>query len=84
VRTTLFDPFVSEGKENGTGLGLTVVHKIVQDHGGEVVVERTSEEGTTFRLVLPRPAPTAAANEQGSGEDSVPAAQAGVNSTKPS
>ncbi|HJT71067.1 MAG TPA: ATP-binding protein [Terriglobales bacterium] len=84
VRTTLFDPFVSEGKENGTGLGLTVVHKILQDHGGEVTVEQTSSEGTTFRLVLPRPAPTAAANEQGSGEDSVPAAQAGVNSTKPS
>jgi signal transduction histidine kinase len=84
VRTTLFDPFVSEGKENGTGLGLTVVHKILQDHGGEVTVEQTSSEGTTFRLLLPRPAPTAAANEQGSGEDSVPAAQAGVNSTKPS
>ena len=30
VRTTLFEPFVSHGKENGTGLGLTVVQKIVQ------------------------------------------------------
>ena len=83
VRTTLFDPFVSQGKENGTGLGLTVVQKIVQDHGGEVVVEKTSPEGTTFRVVVPRPAPTAAASEPGTGEESIPAAQAGVNSTKP-
>jgi signal transduction histidine kinase len=30
-----------------------VVQKIVQDHGGDVVVEKTSAEGTTFRLLLP-------------------------------
>lgn len=56
IRNTLFEPFVSLGKENGTGLGLTVVQKIVQDHGGEVAVERTSVEGTAFRITLPRPA----------------------------
>ena len=80
IRGTLFEPFVSQGKENGTGLGLTVVQKIIQDHGGEVAVERTSPEGTVFRITLPRPAPTAAAGEQGISEDSVPAAS--VNSTK--
>jgi signal transduction histidine kinase len=53
IRDRLFEPFVSEGKENGTGLGLTVVQKIVQDHGGDVVVERTSREGTVFRLQMP-------------------------------
>lgn len=53
IRDRLFEPFVSYGKENGTGLGLTVVHKIVQDHGGDVVVEGTSEAGTIFRIVLP-------------------------------
>ena len=42
VRDKLFDPFVSHGKENGTGMGLTVVQKILQDHGGEVAVEQTS------------------------------------------
>jgi len=83
VRGNLFDPFVSQGKENGTGLGLTVVQKIVQDHGGEVTVERTSTEGTVFRLALPRPANTLAASAQ-AGQHSAPAAQAGVNSTKPS
>jgi signal transduction histidine kinase len=80
IRGTLFEPFVSQGKENGTGLGLTVVQKIIQDHGGEVAVERTSPEGTVFRITLPRPAPTAAVSDQGAGEDSVPAASA--NSTK--
>jgi len=55
IRNTLFEPFISLGKENGTGLGLTVVQKIVQDHGGEVVIERTSPEGTIFRINLPYP-----------------------------
>jgi signal transduction histidine kinase len=53
IRNRLFEPFVSYGKENGTGLGLTVVHKIVQDHGGDVAVQQTSENGTIFRIVLP-------------------------------
>jgi signal transduction histidine kinase len=53
IRGKLFEPFVSLGKENGTGLGLTVVQKIVQDHGGDIVVENTSEVGTVFRLTLP-------------------------------
>jgi signal transduction histidine kinase len=53
IRGQLFEPFISHGKENGTGLGLTVVQKIVQDHGGDVTVEKTSAEGTVFRLLLP-------------------------------
>ena len=53
IRGKLFEPFISYGKENGTGLGLTVVQKIVQDHGGDVIVEKTSEEGTVFRITLP-------------------------------
>jgi len=53
VRERLFQPFVSYGKENGTGLGLTVTQKIVQDHGGEVVVETTSTGHTVFKVVLP-------------------------------
>jgi signal transduction histidine kinase len=53
VRGHLFEPFVSHGKENGTGMGLTVVQKILQDHGGDVVVEQTSASGTTFRVSIP-------------------------------
>jgi len=39
-------------KENGTGLGLTVVQKIVEDHGGEVLVERSAESRTIFRITF--------------------------------
>jgi signal transduction histidine kinase len=53
IRDQMFEPFISYGKENGTGLGLTVVQKIMQDHGGDVAVEQTSAEGTVFRLLLP-------------------------------
>lgn len=53
IRDKLFHPFVSFGKQNGTGLGLTVVQKIVQDHGGQVVQERTADARTVFRITLP-------------------------------
>lgn len=53
VRETLFDPFVSYGKPNGTGLGLAIVSKIVQDHSGSVVIEKTSDQGTTVLVRLP-------------------------------
>jgi signal transduction histidine kinase len=53
VRDRLFEPFVSHGKENGTGMGLTVVQKILQDHGGDVAVEQTSASGTTFCINIP-------------------------------
>ena len=54
IRENLFQPFVSFGKEKGTGLGLTVVQKIMQDHEGEVCVERTDSSGSTFKLLFPQ------------------------------
>jgi signal transduction histidine kinase len=53
IRAQLFEPFVSSGKQYGTGLGLTVVQKIVEDHGGGVQVESTSAQGTVFVMLLP-------------------------------
>jgi signal transduction histidine kinase len=66
IRDRLFHPFVSYGKENGTGLGLAVVHKIVQDHGGEISVERISGR-TVFKIVLPGRASDGAHGRDGSG-----------------
>jgi signal transduction histidine kinase len=82
VRDTLFDPFVSQGKENGTGLGLTVVQKIVQDHGGEIRVERTSSQGTVFRIELPHPAAGVRTGDLSGGREITSAENAGVNSSK--
>jgi two-component system NtrC family sensor kinase len=53
----IFDPFYSTKHESeereGTGLGLTIVHQIVQEHGGYVEVESTVGRGTTFFVNLP-------------------------------
>jgi signal transduction histidine kinase len=58
IRHRLFEPFVSYGKENGSGMGLAVAQKIIQDHAGEISVERTSEAGTVFRLSIPLALPS--------------------------
>ncbi len=52
-RETLFSPFVSTKKSRGTGLGLPVSQKIVQEHGGRILVESTPGQGTRLTLELP-------------------------------
>jgi len=52
----VFDPFFMT-KANGTGLGLSVVHSIVEDHHGQIQVRSASGEGTTFEMVFPLAAP---------------------------
>jgi signal transduction histidine kinase len=69
IRDRLFHPFVSHGKENGTGLGLAVVQKIVQDHSGEIVVERTAQGKTVFRIVLPGRAKESFRNSANKGSE---------------
>ncbi|MBI1948387.1 MAG: GAF domain-containing protein [Deltaproteobacteria bacterium] len=49
----LFEQFATHGKKEGTGLGLALVKKIVDDHRGEVRVESKRGEGVTFRLRVP-------------------------------
>jgi len=48
----VFDPFFTTNK-NGTGLGLSVVHQIVERHSGFIHVESQVNVGTTFTIVLP-------------------------------
>jgi signal transduction histidine kinase len=54
IRYSLFEPFVSEGKQKGTGLGLTLAHCIAVEHGGEVVLLSTRPDETIFQMRIAR------------------------------
>ena len=70
---TVFDPLISTKGGKGTGLGLAVTRKIVEEHGGTIHVRSQVGEGTVFQIELPMPAtaprepaePGAAAPEEG-------------------
>lgn len=53
IKERLFEPFFTTKGKQGTGLGLALVKKIVDEHGGRVEMESQPGQGTTFRLLLP-------------------------------
>src|SRR3972149_1747048 len=53
VVESIFKPFYS-GKRGGIGLGLTIAHQIVENHGGKIRVKSTEGRGTVFLIILPK------------------------------
>jgi signal transduction histidine kinase len=54
IRESLFDPFVSQGKQKGTGLGLTLAWSVAREHGGEVRLVSSRAGKTVFQLMVAR------------------------------
>lgn len=52
LKEKIFDPFTSS-KDDGTGLGLMIVKRIVENHEGSISIYETSPNGTTFLIELP-------------------------------
>ncbi len=52
IRGSLFEPFVSDGKQSGTGLGLTLANAVAKEHGGAVTLIATRPGETVFQLSL--------------------------------
>ncbi|MCK4466823.1 MAG: ATP-binding protein, partial [Desulfobacterales bacterium] len=54
----IFDPYFTtrhkSSMHNGTGLGLFITHKNMQDHGGIIEVKSKVDEGATFTLTFPK------------------------------
>jgi signal transduction histidine kinase len=75
IRASLFEPFVSEGKQKGTGLGLTLAHCISLEHGGQVTLLSSRPGETIFQMRVAREFPALeqqAALEAGRHEQVVP------------
>jgi len=53
IRERLFEPFVSYGKREGTGLGTAIARSIIEAHGGSISYRTETGRGTIFTIVLP-------------------------------
>ncbi len=55
VKRKIFTTFFTTKGSSGTGLGLLLIRKVAQEHGGKVSVDSEEGSGTHFAIVLPRP-----------------------------
>ena len=53
ILSKLFEPFVTSKGEGHSGLGLSIVHSLVQGFGGHIFCESTVDKGTTFKIEFP-------------------------------
>jgi signal transduction histidine kinase len=57
IAAKIFEPFFSTKGSQGTGLGLAVARKLVQEHGGQLLLDSEVGKGSAFRIILPVRAP---------------------------
>ena len=72
IRTSLFQPFVSYGKQKGSGLGLTLAHCIAAEHGGYLMLVSSRPGETVFRMCIARGPASEVAFQQQSANPEVP------------
>lgn len=53
IKHLIFEPFATFGKEKGSGLGLAMARKAIEDHGGTITLETGPGTGTAFTITLP-------------------------------
>lgn len=64
LRERLFQPFAGSGRPDGAGLGLAIARELAQAHGGDLTLEQTGPDGSTFELRLPGAPPPAPARRR--------------------
>ncbi len=55
ARENLFVPFAGSARPGGTGLGLAIARELMRAHGGDLLLESSTAEGTRFKLTFPPP-----------------------------
>lgn len=53
LKEKIFEPFFTQGKKEGAGLGLSITKKVVEAHNGKIEVQSALGEGATFIITLP-------------------------------
>jgi K+-sensing histidine kinase KdpD len=53
VQKRIFEPFMTYGKKHGTGLGMSIVKKVIEDHNGTIEIHSVMGKGTTITIYLP-------------------------------
>jgi signal transduction histidine kinase len=55
IEARIFEPFITHGKTHGSGLGLSICKRIIEDHRGHIHARNGPERGAIFSFALPRP-----------------------------
>jgi signal transduction histidine kinase len=53
IKDRIFEPFITHGKNQKSGLGLAITEKIIKEHNGMIWAKSCAGEGTVFIIVLP-------------------------------